>query len=771
MPTFYRLDKEGGFAVADTAEEVTAYAAPGSYNARLAATAPEWVAEAMLSIEELRRWQMPSLGETPEVRQQDAANMARLVEGQADGSTVTSPDDSSGPAIREGRQEARHDASAAIEAVREVFPGYDPNATGSALIARRFEERAAEAAKKEPQSDVDAVAASLAARLSEPRQEAAAKADPAGGVIFGSPVQMCTSFEVRHVVEWRGETWESDHNTTLEGAGERLGSIEAERAAPGYEDDYWGVYGRLPDGRAAHVEDYKTQEGAEQFRQELEAEKAAAEGQAAAPTSESQAEAPAAVTTWREAREIAQRNGYSLTKQQDSDEYRLAPRHLTGQAQEDRAYYANDPADAVGTMRAELRWQAAHERKVERVADGLGTATDVPAEAQALYYQGGDRAFIVCIPAAGPAFAYAHPGSDYAQKATDEPGLVAYAMAGDLRYTGKSFFILNDNSTMPMTDQDRAEAWQTFGPAIWRGLAKEVALGDSHQQDQQARPGVPGGWGVAEQDEGGPLEIPQAEQATMPDTSEGTAAVKIVYYDDAEHGFFVGIPGTGRIAHAYPDSMTGWEAGDAEGAARSVAADLIGWVSFRETDDGNRVGMTGHEQREAWGFLYAADKRGLATEITLGDSHQQNDQAAADSKPGLPVIGAPAESAEAEPARRRSTDTERTDPTSHVERDMARGFGQQIDREQSAIYHDASLTRPEQMAAAETNLRERIEAWDRPGMRAARAVDAGNVRAPAPLLDKLRAAQTPEVQEAVRDKLAKGLWAGDTHQDDHHISD
>jgi hypothetical protein len=730
MPTLYRLDKEGGFAVADTAEEVTAYAAPGSYNAGLAATAPEWVAEAMLSIEELRRWQMPSLGETPEVRQQDSANMARVWEGREDGSTVTSPDDSSGPAIREGRQEARHDASAAIEAVREVFPGYDPNATGSALIARRFEERAAEAARKEPQSEVDAVAASLAARLSEPRQEAAAEADPAGDLRFlgftadgqahatfqdlrytgPGPVRLheasglpdLTSPDVFSVTiatatrhygedfEQKGadmsgprlHPWLVDRQTAeamrSRAYDERITGEARERQDAGLamdrgDPDAWKALppaaseqdqARLDqlfppakesqaatgpaketflyfEGPLPHFDAYEVSQVVEWHCTDSRLDGTTVPGSICEPLGASP------YVTIEEARRQGDYKADFWTVYGRTDEGFVdaigdfptedAARDYLGQISGDRNADAL-PLPGQSVTLKDARDAGDVQRRAEESAYDEGTlevpqaqpAPGQPGEPEALYYQGGDRAFIVCIPGAGPAFAYAHPGSDYAQKATDEPGLVAYAMAGDLRYTGKSFFILNDNSTMPMTDQDRAEAWQTFGPAIWRGLAKDVAL---------------------------------------------------------------------------------------------------------------------------------------------GDSHQQNDQAAAGSKPGLPIIGAPAESAEAEPAHRRSTDTERTDPTSHVEKDMARGFGQQIDREQSAIYHDASLTRPEQMAAAETNLRERIEAWDRPGMRAARAVDAGNVRAPAPLLDKLRAAQTPEVQEAVRDKLAKGLWAGDTHQADHHISD
>lgn len=698
MPTLYRLDKEGGFAVADTAEEVTAYAAPGSYNAGLAATAPEWVAEAMLSIEELRRWQMPSLGETPEVRQQDSANMARIWEGREDGSTVTSPDDSSGPAIREGRQEARHDASAAIEAVREVFPGYDPNATGSALIARRFEERAAEAARKEPQSEVDAVAASLAARLSEPRQEAAAEADPAGDLRFlgftADGQAHATFQDLRYTGPGPVKLHEASGLPDL--TSPDVFSVTIATATRHYGEDFeqkgadmsgprlhpWlvdrqtaeAMRSRAYDERIAGEARERQDAGLAMDRGDPNAWKAlppAASEQDQArldqlfpPAKESQAATLSGAVLYR----FDQDGGFSVGDKATGYAIRAEPRsglaksalHDPETTARDLAadmadlsaaihYYprSRDPVKAFEVMAAleAGRMDGSTKELVARPGSEFGSflphlsylaepepgpAPDQAGKPEALYYQGGDRAFIVCIPAAGPAFAYAHPGSDYAQKATDEPGLVAYAMAGDLRYTGKSFFILNDNSTMPMTDQDRAEAWQTFGPAIWRGLAKEVAL---------------------------------------------------------------------------------------------------------------------------------------------GDSHQQNDQAAAGSKPGLPIIGAPAESAEAEPAHRRSTDTERTDPTSHVERDMARGFGQQIDREQSAIYHDASLTRPEQMAAAETNLRERIEAWDRPGMRAARAVDAGNVRAPAPLLDKLRAAQTPEVQEAVRDKLAKGLWAGDTHQADHGSSD
>ncbi len=69
------------------------------------------------------------------------------------------------------------------------------------------------------------------------------------------------------------------------------------------------------------------------------------------------------------------------------------------------------------------------------------------------------------------------------------------------------------------------------------------------------------------------------------------------------------------------------------------------------------------------------------------------------------------------------------------------------------------------MAEGETKLRERIEAWDRPGMRAAQAIDAGRVASPAPLLDRLKARQTPEVQEAA--EKAAAAFISRAHHNHH----
>lgn len=48
----------------------------------------------------------------------------------------------------------------------------------------------------------------------------------------------------------------------------------------------------------------------------------------------------------------AEKLGFSFRKQSGTGEYRIVPKHLTGQRAEDSAYYTNDLQDALNTMRA-----------------------------------------------------------------------------------------------------------------------------------------------------------------------------------------------------------------------------------------------------------------------------------------------------------------------------------------------------------------------------------------------------------------------------------
>ena len=44
--------------------------------------------------------------------------------------------------------------------------------------------------------------------------------------------------------------------------------------------------------------------------------------------------------------------GFHFRKQHSTGEYRIVPKHLTGQRAEDSAYYTTDLTDALETMRA-----------------------------------------------------------------------------------------------------------------------------------------------------------------------------------------------------------------------------------------------------------------------------------------------------------------------------------------------------------------------------------------------------------------------------------